>query len=172
MSLRTDPGAYFARKLKQTGFTEDDLSHQVVVHRGPKGQPGEVLQAPSRSLYKPRMTLDRAREDFRVFIGREGSSFAAVCLGTLERRGTPEEAMRKARRRHAKRGRSVLTMHPERVAGEEAQRYRIVLNLGELNEWLFAHEGWLWVAGVLNFGFDEQLSVRRARAVFDTWQWL
>ena len=149
------------------------LAHELRIPAGPDGRPGERLLAHSASMYEPRMCPDDSREDFRVFVGRE-STFAAVCLGRVGERGEPlESARRSIYGISAWPGTESAAIAHEEIAGEPAQRYRVILNSGALTEWKFAHDGWLFVAGVFSRSRDDEAeTVRRSQAVLSTWRWL
>lgn len=148
-------------------------THEIFVPAGPAGQPGERVLAPARALYSPRLTPDGAREDFRVLLSQDGTSFASVCLGTVADRGNPEDNARSslARRKPAT-GSLTNDLSAETIAGESAVRYRIHLRWGPLTEWKFSHRGWLFVVGVLDRGNDPNAAVASAREVLSTWEWV
>ncbi|MEZ0291586.1 MAG: hypothetical protein ACAH82_03550 [Solirubrobacteraceae bacterium] len=61
----------------------------------------------------------------------------------------------------------------DEVAGGPAWRNRLELSRIVLIDWHFAHDGWLFVAGVLCKARDrESRLVEHARAVFSTWTWI
>lgn len=164
------------RRLKrETGF-DPAASHEIVVPAGPGERPGERVMAPSRSAHPPRLTPDRAREDFRVIVGRGGSSLAAVCLGPVNERGDPDSSVEYSLNSIAGRLGDPEVGHrlPDaKVAGIHALRYRIRLPSATLDEWKFAHDGWLYVAGVLWTRPDRENDVlATGQRVLDTWTWL
>lgn len=165
-----------ARHLKRETGYDPNGAHKVVVPVGPDGRPGERVIAPSRSLHPPRLTPDQAREDFRVFVGNGGSFLGAVCLGRVGERGDPDASVE-----HTLDSMAGLFGDVDRwdllpdavVAGIRARRYRLRFNTATLNEWKFAHAGWLYTAGVLRFWPDREHDVVVAgQRVLDTWTWL
>ncbi|HJS95131.1 MAG TPA: hypothetical protein VJ741_12780 [Solirubrobacteraceae bacterium] len=119
------------------------------------------------------MTVDECREDFRVLVGQR-STFAAACLGTVSQRGEPyESAIRTIARTSAWPGVDSADIVDDKVAGDRAVRYRVILPGGMLTEWKFAHRGWLFVAGVFcRTGDNEADALLRAALVCSTWQWI
>lgn len=162
------------RWRRETSFGQG-LKHEIVVPAGPDGRPGERLLAPSASLIPPwPLGADGSREDFRVLLGRGGSSFAGVCLGAVEDRGDPLESSHFTIRRFAERGMTdASTVESSTVAGEAACRYRIALARGALVEWKFARRGWLFVVGTLCRPSDNEVKmITRAQGVLATWSWI
>lgn len=148
------------------------LIHEVVVSSGPDGRPGERLLATSRSIYQTRMCPDDSREDFRILVGRR-STLAVVCFSPDSARAGPDQHARQAVRNLTLPGDAQSAIVAEHVAGEAAASYRIVRNLAVLTEWVFAHDGWLFAAGVLcHPDDDEHETVDRARAVLASWRWI
>jgi hypothetical protein len=148
-------------------------THEIIVPRGPNGQPGERLLSPTPSLYRPRVVGCGSREDFRLLLDLQGTTLASVCLGTVAERGDPEESVHRTLERRAFHGYGRDSpIVAERIVGEEALRYRLVFGTGVLTEWKFSHRGWLFVVGVLDRGPDPAATVARAREVLSTWHWL
>jgi hypothetical protein len=158
--------------LKEMGFGRSG-GHVIEVPAGPDGRPGERVLAPSASMHPPWPPgPDGSRSDFRVFLGRRGTSFGAVCLGTTRERGEPEAAAHKAAAAHRQRGLTALDAQPDLVAGEASWRVRVEFPRGTLTDWLFAHRGWLFAAGVLHRpADDESKMLEGARAVLASWTW-
>jgi len=150
------------------------LEHEIVVPVGPKGEPGARLHAPSRSIHGTRFGPDGAREDFRVLVGPGGSSFASVCLGSVEDRGDPETMARKAPDNHRRQGLTVRQeTFPDRVAGHDAWGHSYVLGSRVVTDWHFAHDGWCFVVGTYFNPQDDYWDViGRTRNVMETWEWL
>lgn len=164
------------RQLKrETGF-DPSASHEVVVPPGPSGRPGERVWAPSRSGHPPRLTPDLAREDFRVFIRRDGSYLGAVCLGPTSERGDVDESAEQTMNSFVGRTgdpRLVQPLPDGAVAGARARRYRIEFARTTLDEWKFEHAGWLYVAGILRRGrYRDDGLIDAGQRVLDTWTWL
>jgi hypothetical protein len=161
------------RRRQKLEFTPE-LRHLVSIAPDSEGRPGEVFRSPSKPAFPPYIDSGGAREDFRVLLGKRGSSFAAVCLGPTAQLGGARESAYNSRDSWHGRGRKVsLQVTPETVTGEPAYRYRIELATGTLVEWKLEHAGWLYVLGVLVEQLDrEQQMVDRARALMSTWQWL
>lgn len=116
---------------------------------------------------------DGSRSDFRFLLSRRGSSFGAVCLGSVSERGEPFEGAQRVIRNHVQRGWQASALDRALVAGETAWRTRLQFPRNVLTDWLFAHDGWLFAAGVLCCSRDrESVVVERAEAVLGTWQWI
>jgi hypothetical protein len=157
--------------LKRTTEFADAFVHEVVVPRGPDGRPGERLLATSKSIYPPTMAPDDSRNDFRVVVGARGSTFAAVCLGTVEDRGDPYSASVAMKDKWEAFPCSAVV--EDEVAGLPAYRYRLTINEKSLTERKFAREGWLYVVGLLcSHGDDELEMAGRSRRILDSWRWL
>jgi len=164
------------RQLKRkTGF-DPSASHEIVVPPGPSERPGEKVWAPSRSGHPPRLTPDKAREDFRVFIRRDGSFLGAVCLGPVSERGGVDESAERTMRSFVGRTGDLSVAQPlpdATVAGIRAERYRIQFARTTLDEWKFEHAGWLYVAGVHRRGrYRDDGLIDAGQRVLDTWTWL
>jgi hypothetical protein len=148
--------------------------HEIIVPPGPGGRPGERVLAPSRSFYAPRLARDLSREDFRVLLDRNGTSLAAVCLGPMEERGTPEEGAREALNHFV--GPAVSMddrLTPDIVGGQAAVHYHFTFPSGRrLSEWHFGYQGWRFVAGVLKPEGNPKDAVAAARQVLSTWKWV
>jgi hypothetical protein len=163
------------RWRKQTGFSGGALTHELLIHEGPDGRPGERLLTTSQSLHPPRVGSDGSRKDFRVLLDRHGSTLAAVCLHPV---GAPadveEEAWRTLRHVLDLGAEGTYDVTPDRVAEERAYRYSVVLRSGVLTEWKLAHGGWLYVVGTLSWAPPEEREItdRRTLEVLRTWKWL
>jgi len=133
----------------------------IVVCPGPDGRPGERVLAPSRAIYvSQRAGPCGSREDFRVVIGRGGSTFAVVCLGPTQERGDPmASAWQSLKRVGKERYGAYSAPVEEEVAGTTGCRYRIALGAKGLTEWKFAHDGWLFVGGVLAVPADHEATM-------------
>jgi hypothetical protein len=165
----TPHGLWLSNLKRRTAFA-DAFVHEVVVPRGPDGRPGERLLAPSRSIYPPTMARDDSRCDFRVVIGERGSTFAAVCLGTVADRGDPYATSVSVKDKWEFPCSAVVE---DEVAGLPAYRYRLSINEKSLTEWKFAREGWLYVVGMLCTRGDDELDMAgRSRRVLDSWRWI
>jgi hypothetical protein len=104
-----------------------------------------------------------------------GSTLAAVCLRRVSEPSAAEQASWGTLKRFLDMGLDgSYEVIVERIAGETAYRYEVVVNSRPLIEWKFVHAGWLFVVGVLNCALEEeqQATVQRARAALDTWEWL
>jgi hypothetical protein len=150
------------------------LKHVIEIPAGPGGRPGERLLAPNPSLHPPwPVGPDGSRSDFRFMLSRRGSSFGGVCLGPVSERGEPLASARHSILNFMQRGWAAADPERDLVAGEPAWRNRLQFPHSVLVDWHFAHEGWLFVAGVLGRSRDrESTLVERARAVLSTWRWI
>lgn len=165
-----------ARKWReQTEFSGGPLTHDLLVPPGPDGRPGERLLAPSRSLYPPRVLAEGTREDFRVLLDEHASTLAAVCLRRVERTEQVEEAAWGSLRRMLDHGfDGTFEVTRDRIAGETAHRYVVVLPRSVLTEWKLAHAGWLYAVGVLHWApsGEQDAALERALGTLRTWEWL
>jgi hypothetical protein len=150
------------------------LKHAIEVPAGPGTRPGERVRAPNPSLHPPwPLGPDGSRADFRFLLSRRGSSFGAVCLGPVSDRGEPSEAAKESIQKHVQRGWEAAGLDSVSIAGDPASRTRVRYPRSVLTDWLFAHDGWLFAAGVLcRSGDRESVVVERAEAVLATWQWI
>jgi hypothetical protein len=170
-SLLTLPVWGMRVRRRRLAFDERER-HVIVVEPGPGGRPGERLVAPAPRLWRTRM-VPGARRDFELLLDRTGSHLTGLCLGRVEDRGAPDASARETVEHFWAKGHVALTpITVERVGGEKAYRYRLAVGNSELTEWKFAHDGWLYVVGVLSRPEDAPVSVARGRAVLDTWEWL
>jgi hypothetical protein len=162
--VRYRDGWGYERRLKRT----------IEIPAGPDSRPGERLRAPSVSIHPPwPLGPDGSRSDFRFLISRRGSNFGGVCLGPVSERGEPLEAAHRDSEQFAQRGWEAAGLEPEIVAGESAWRKRLTFPRSVLVDWFFAHNGWLFAAGVLcRAGDREAAMVERAQAVLATWEWI
>ncbi len=149
-------------------------AHVIEVPAGPDGRPGERVIAPSASLHPPWPPgPDGSRTDFRVLLGRRGSHFGAVCLGSMHERGDPEQAAHTAMLAHMQRGLAASCAADGSVAGEAAWCVRVEFARGSLTDWLLGHDGWLFAAGMLSRPADgEWAMIERARGVLASWTWV
>ncbi len=150
------------------------LKHVIEIPAGPAGRPGERLLAPQPSIHPPwPLGPDGSRSDFRFLLSRRGSSFGGVCLGPEDERGEPHASARDSVLRFLQRGWQADDPAADRVAGGPAWRNRLQFSDTALIDWHFAHDGWLFVAGVLCKARDREARlVEHARAVFATWTWI
>jgi hypothetical protein len=163
------------RWRKQTGFSGGALTHELLIPEGPDGRPGERLMTTSQSLHPPRVGSDGSRKDFRVLLDRHGSTLAAVCVHPIGAPADVEEAAWRTLRHVLDLGaEGTYELTADRVAGESAYRYSVVLTMGVLTEWKLAHAGWLYVAGTLSWAppQEQEATVRRTLDVLETWRWL
>lgn len=163
-SVRLRGGSGFERRLR----------HVIEIGAGPGDRPGERLRAPGPSLHPPwPLGPDGSRSDFRFIVSRRGSHFGGVCLGRVSERGEAHDAAQQSIRAHVQRGWQATALEPDAVAGQAAWRVRLQFPRSVLVDWLFAHGGWLFGAGVLCRAPDRELTmIERARAVLATWQWI
>ncbi len=160
------------RKWRRRATFTEGARYEIVVPHGPDGRPGERLVVPSPPIVRVKV-IPGARYEFLVVLDRHGSTLNALCFGRVADRGEPEQSARDTVEDFWKNGWAELTpVVAERVGGEDAFRYRAALPHGELTEWKFAHDGWLYAAGAINRAPDEVVTGMRARAVLDTWEWL
>jgi hypothetical protein len=163
---------FMLRSYWQRKRFDERARHEIVVAPGPDGRPGERLVAPSRSLYRPKV-VPGSRNDFCVFLDPEGSSLQAVCLGPVAERGEPERSARDTLEHYWSKGWVTLKATTvERIGGEEAFRYSAAVPTGDLTEWQFAHDGWLYIVGAMNHAPDDGPTITRAREALDSWEWL
>ena len=159
----------YRRKAQFTG----KLTHEVVVPPARDGRPGERLLAPSRSLHAPNVSRFGYRKDFQVIVDSDASPLTALCLGTTAQHGDPEQAARETLQLFREKGLAPSRgVAPDEIAGERAYRYEAHLSVGRLTEWKFAHDGWLYVVGVVALGMDHTETVHQVRRVLGTWQWV
>jgi hypothetical protein len=123
-------------------------------------------------MYPPTIATDGSRCDFRVVVGDAGSTFAAVCLGTLADRGDPRQAAVDWMANKYEFPASPVV--EDEVAGRPAFRYRLSLPSGKsLTEWQFEHAGWRFVAGLLCMPDDDELTMAgRSRRILSSWRWI
>ena len=161
--------------LKDTGLGKG-FTHEVVVPAGPGSRPGERIWAPSDSLHGPMpLASDESREDFRVIVSRQLSTFGATCLGPTSRRGEPVNRAKYRIVRHLARSPSFSAsdVTPEVIAGEHGCRYRIQFDKTRLIEWQFGHNGWQFAAGVICHPRDDERRMEdRARVILSSWEWI
>lgn len=163
------------RWRKQTGFSDGALTHELFIHEGPDGRPGERLMTASQSLHPPRVASDGSRKDFRVLLDEHGSTLAAVCLRRASAPTDVEEAAWLTLRHVLDLGaEGAYEVMVDRVAEERAYRYSVALKRGVLTEWKLAHAGWLYVVGTLSWAPPEEreITFRRTVDVLQTWKWL
>jgi hypothetical protein len=153
---------------------ERKLKHIIEIPVGPGTRPGERLRVPNPSIHPPwPLGPDGSRSDFRVLLSRRGSNFGVVCLGPVSERGEPFEAAQRGIQNYVQRGWQASGLEAASVAGEAAWQVRLEFPRSVLNDWLFAHDSWLFAAGVLcRSGDQESVMVERAEAVLATWQWI
>jgi hypothetical protein len=62
----------------------------------------------------------------------------------------------------------------DRIAGETAHRYVVVLPRSVLTEWKLAHAGWLYAVGVQHRApsGEQQATLERGLDALGTWEWL
>jgi hypothetical protein len=161
------------RQRGGSGF-ERRLKHIIEIAAGPADRPGERLRAPNPSMHAPwPVGPDGSRSDFRFLVSRRGSNFGGVCLGRVSERGEAYDAAHRAVRDYVQRGWQASELEPDTVAGEAAWRVRLQFPRSVLVDWLFAHAGWLFAAGVLCRSSDrESTMIERAQAVLSTWEWI
>lgn len=167
--------AQTVRKWHKTAYSGGPLVHEVVVPAEADGRPGELVSAPSRPLEPPRIGRNGSRVDFRVLADEHGSPLTAVCLWpTTGSRDAEESAWTLLAKLLRDGFDGTYEVSVERIAGELAYRYSVVLNAGTLTEWKLAHGGWLFVLGVLNRApaQDAEATLARTRDVLATWRWL
>src|SRR5215208_542412 len=169
LAMVTPPGLWLSNLKRKTGFV-DAFVHEVVVPRGPDGRPGERVLATSKAIHPPTVGPDGSRSDFMVVVGAQGSTFAAVCLGTVEDRGDPYSTSVVVQDKWEFPCSAVVE---DEVAGLPAYRYRLTINEKSLTEWKFAREGWLYAAGLLCTRGDDELDMAgRSRRILDSWRWI
>jgi hypothetical protein len=121
------------------------------------------------------MCPDDSREDFRVLLDRWPSTFASVCLHRIEDEREVEESAWFSLSRALERGNGgSYEIEAATIAGEAALGYTMAVRRCLLTDWKLAHDGWLFVIGVLSVR-DEHVheeAVRRALDALDTWEWL
>jgi len=159
--------------IRGKGF-ERKLKHLIEIPAGPGTRPGERVRVPGPSIHPPwPLGPDGSRSDFRVLFSRRQSNFGVVCFGPVSERGEPFEASQEAVQTYVQRGWRASGLDEASVAGEAAWRVRLEFPASVLNDWFFAHDGWLFGAGVLcRSGDRESVMVERAEAVLATWQWI
>lgn len=160
------------RKMKASYTGE--LTHQIVVPKGPKGQPGYRILAASESPYAGAFAADKTRSDFRVFLDNEGSTLGAVCFGTSRERGTPEEMARPSwEHPSARRGmETVAENRYESFAAFDAIRAAKAVGRDRLLiDWFFERDGWAFAVGVLANTRKIASAELAAREVLATWRW-
>jgi hypothetical protein len=121
------------------------------------------------------MGPDETRADFRVVLDRRGSLLSAVCLHPLSGPEHVEESAWHSLSSLLRKGfDSDCVIVPRELVGEAALGYTIEFTRRTLTDWKLAHEGWLYVIGVLTLR-DRALherAVRRSLDVLETWRWL
>jgi hypothetical protein len=160
---------------KRTDFSGGPLTHELLIPGGPEGRPGERLMAASRSLYQPRITRDNCREDFRVLLDGDGSTFASVCLRHAHGPRPAEETAWTTLQHYLDKGmKGAYEIAEDRIAGETAYRYSVGLRTGALTEWKLTHAGWLYALGTISRApaREQEATVRRTLDVLNTWTWL
>jgi hypothetical protein len=163
---------FMARRWWRRRTFREGAEHPIVVDPGPDGRPGERLVAPTPSLWRPRV-VPGARNDFCVFLDRQGSSLQGVCLGRVTERGDPEVSARDTVEHFWGKGRVALRpITVERIGGAEAFSYWVALPTGSFKEWKFAYDGWLFAVAAHHRAPDEDATIARARRVLDSWEWL
>lgn len=164
---------FLARARWQRARFDPHAEYEIVVAPGPAGRPGERLVAPTPSLWKAKV-VPGARNDFSVFLDREGSTLQAVCHDDALDQVDPERSARETLQHFWEKGWVALKpIAADEIGGAEAFRYHVPLPTGSaLTEWKIAHDGWLYSVGVLARASDEAPTIRRARRALDTWQWL
>jgi hypothetical protein len=164
-----------ARRLqRQTGFRDGSLTHDLLVTPGPGSRPGERLKVSSMSVTPVRVGPDGTRHDFQVLVDRHGTLLTGLCLKRIESPNAAEESAWSLVARFVQEGfDGTSEILPDEIAGERAYRYGVTLRMGRLTEWKFAHDGWLFVVGLLVRGptRDTETAHQRARAMLASWQW-
>lgn len=122
-----------------------------------------------------RVGPDGTRHDFQVLVDRHVTLLTGLCLKRVETASAAEEsAWRLATRwiREGFDGTSDVIL--DEIAGERAYRYGVTLRTGRLTEWKFAHDGWLFVVGLLVRAptNDADTAHQRARAMLASWEWV
>lgn len=119
------------------------------------------------------MTPTGERRDALVITGRIGSAVTIVCLGRVDGRGDPAQSAAGSFERLRSQFTPIIAPLETQMAGHEAFVYALRLRKDHmLTEWIFAHAGWLYAAGIASNPRDPARSLLLARQTLTSWQWI